>query len=127
MMESRVRMLLVFAGLPEPAVNHVIRRRDGEWLWRFDMCYPRPKIAVEYDGQQHLDTPRRRQDLLRREQLERDGWLFIVFVSDDVYVDPGRPSNGFRQPCLNVALTARNGNCRRSGYACFPVRAAAAA
>ena len=30
-MESRVRMLIVLAGLPEPDVNHVLRGGTGEW------------------------------------------------------------------------------------------------
>ena len=43
---------------------------------------------IEYDGLHHLETRQRRLDLRRREELERDGWLFVVLISDDVYTDP---------------------------------------
>lgn len=39
-METRLRMLLVLAGIPEPLVNHEIRNVDGELLRRFDLCWP---------------------------------------------------------------------------------------
>lgn len=87
-MESRVRMLLTLAGLADLTVNHIIRWPDGAWRHRIDMCFLALKVAVEYDGMQHLDTPRRRQDLRRRDELEREGWVFIVLVSDDVFVEP---------------------------------------
>ena len=49
--ESRLRMLVVLAGLPEPAVNHVVRDPDtGEWLRRFELAYRDLRIAIEYEG-----------------------------------------------------------------------------
>ena len=38
-MESRVRMLIVLAGLPEPTTNHVIRYPNGDWRRRLDLSY----------------------------------------------------------------------------------------
>lgn len=87
-MESRVRMLIVLAGLPEPTTNHILRHADGEWRRRLDLSYVADRIVIEYDGRHHLNTGQRRSDLLRREELEREGWLFIVLVSEDVYDDP---------------------------------------
>jgi hypothetical protein len=48
--ETRLRMLLVLAGLPEPTVNHIIRNPDGSWRMRFDLSYPSFKLIIEYDG-----------------------------------------------------------------------------
>lgn len=48
--ESRLRLLLVLAGLPEPEINRIIRTADGEWLHRFDLCYPALRLIIEYDG-----------------------------------------------------------------------------
>ncbi len=56
-METRLRLLLVLAGLPEPTVNVIVRGPDGEWLRRFDLCYPIFRLVVEYDGP---NTPRTR-------------------------------------------------------------------
>lgn len=52
-METRLRMLIVLAGFPEPVVNVIIRHDDGEWKIRLDLCYPHLKLIIEYDGWQH--------------------------------------------------------------------------
>jgi hypothetical protein len=87
--ESRLRLLLVLAGLPEPEVNHIIRHSDGEWSMRFDLCYPAYKLIIEYDGRQHADSAVQwRRDLQRREALDRDGWRIIVVTAADLYGEP---------------------------------------
>ena len=57
-MESRLRMLLVLAGLPEPVVNHTEHDDRGWWVRRFDLSYPAARVAVEYDGRQHAESDR---------------------------------------------------------------------
>jgi hypothetical protein len=100
--ESRLRMLLVLAGLPEPEVNHIIRHADGAWRQRFDLCYPALKLIIEYDGVQHLRNKRQwSHDLLRREQLEREGWRIIVINSDALYGDPRGTLSRVRQAMIN--------------------------
>jgi hypothetical protein len=49
-METRIRLLIVLAGLPEPQVNFILRIAGGKWRWRFDLCYPEFKLIIEYDG-----------------------------------------------------------------------------
>lgn len=88
-METRLRLLIVLAGLPEPTVNYIVRHADGEWAQRFDLAYPRLKLIVEYDGRHHLrDTAQWRRDLKRREQLEAEGRRFIVVTAEDIYQTP---------------------------------------
>ena len=90
-MESRLRMLIVLAGLPEPKVNIIIRNRRGEWLVRFDLCYPDFKVVVEYDGRQHAeDDEQWDHDIDRRERLDQRGYRLVVVRSKGIYVDPGR-------------------------------------
>lgn len=86
--ETRLRMLLVLAGLPEPTVNAITRFDNGDWKWRFDLSYPELKILIEYDGKHHEESPQRRLDRLRREALEREGWLVVVVTRDDMYTEP---------------------------------------
>lgn len=74
--ETRLRMLVVLAGLPEPEVCHVIRREDGSWLYRLDLCYRGLLIGIEYDGRQHAENSAQwKRDIRRREELENLGWL----------------------------------------------------
>jgi very-short-patch-repair endonuclease len=83
--ETRLRMLLVLAGLPEPTVNVIIRNPDGSWRMRFDLSYPGMKLIIEYDGRQHAENSGQwRRDLIRREELDRLGWRLIVVTSDDL-------------------------------------------
>jgi very-short-patch-repair endonuclease len=88
-MESRVRMLLVLAGLPEPQVNFIVRHPDGSWRMRFDLCYPALKLIIEYDGRQHaMNSAQWQRDLKRREELDALGWRLIVVTAADLYDAP---------------------------------------
>jgi hypothetical protein len=89
-MESRLRLLLVLAGLPEPEVNVILRDSDGEWSMRFDLCYRELKLIIEYDGRQHAESIKQwKRDSRRREALDHMGWRVIVVDRDDLYVNPG--------------------------------------
>ncbi|WP_022924246.1 endonuclease domain-containing protein [Serinicoccus marinus] len=86
-METRTRLVLVLAGLPEPELQHEVG--DETRRFRLDLAYPELKIAVEYDGRQHADDPRQWQhDLARREWLDAHGWRVIVVTTTDVYATP---------------------------------------
>jgi hypothetical protein len=88
-METRLRLLIVLAGLPEPAIGHVVTDSDGGWLARPDLSYPELKIAIEYDGLHHLKDARQWQrDIRRRENLERAGWLVRVITAADLLTAP---------------------------------------
>ena len=90
-MESRLRMLLVLAGLPEPVVNHTEHDDHGRWVRRFDLSYPTVRVAVEYDGRQHAESDRQWQrDVDRREELDNDGWRIVVVLAKGIYREPDR-------------------------------------
>ncbi|MEO5982631.1 MAG: DUF559 domain-containing protein [Pedococcus sp.] len=88
-MESRLRLLLVLAGLPEPVVNHIEYTEDGRWRRRFDLSFPEHRLAIEYDGRQHAESPKQwERDVERREELDRDGWRLVVVLAKGIH---GRP------------------------------------
>lgn len=103
-MESRLRMLIVLAGLPEPVVNLTLRRTDGSVLMRLDLSYPDLRIVIEYDGQQHvLDPDQVDTDLGRDDWFGDERWRVVKVVARGI----------FRRPDLTVArvqkaLAARN-------------------
>lgn len=89
-METRLRLLIVQAGLPEPTIGHVVVDSDGGWLATPDLSYPQLRIAIEYDGVHHLKDARQWQrDIRRRENLERAGWLVRVITAADLLNAPG--------------------------------------
>lgn len=84
-METLVRLMLVMAGLPHPAVNQVVLDDDGRKVATVDLLYARFMVAVEYDGQWHeLSADERRWQRDRRERLERLGWTVIVIHDTDL-------------------------------------------
>lgn len=48
-METRLRLLMVLAGLPEPEVNIVLRNEYGDVVRRSDMGFRSSRLALEYD------------------------------------------------------------------------------
>jgi very-short-patch-repair endonuclease len=87
--ETRLRLLIMTAGLPEPVVNFELVERDGQTRRRLDLAYPSLRLAVEFDGRHHIERRGQwQQDLHRREELESAGWRLIVVTSSDLYADP---------------------------------------
>lgn len=78
--ESRLRVELVDAGLPEPHLNHRIVERDV-LLAMVDLAYPDRRVAIEYLGDHHrTDDGVYQADIYRRERLMAAGWN-VVFVT----------------------------------------------
>jgi hypothetical protein len=90
-METRLRMLIVLAGLPEPDVNITVRTADGEPLRRYDLSYPSARVIVEYDGRQHIEREENwESDLDRREAIDDEGWRILVVTSRGIFKQPER-------------------------------------
>lgn len=89
-METRVRMLFVLAGFPEPEVNVEVFDVGGRLRYRIDLAWPGAKVAVEYDGRHHITREEQwTYDIRRREDLEADGWRLLVLTAADVFRTPG--------------------------------------
>ena len=88
-METRLRMLIVLAGLPEPTVNFKLRRADGSVRRRFDLSYPSVRLVIEYDGRQHAEDPEQWQmDIERREELDDEQWRLLIVTRKGIYDNP---------------------------------------
>ncbi len=88
-METRVRLLIVRAGLPEPVIGNTIYDSVGGFIGTPDLSYPAPRIAIEYEGSQHRDNPRVfAEDIERRELMQEAGWYVIRVIADHVFRSP---------------------------------------
>lgn len=85
--ESRLRLLLVDAGLPAPATQ--IPVVDGyRVVALLDMGWEEVKVAVEYDGDQHRsDRQQYVKDIRRLAALESRGWIVIRVIAEDHSAD----------------------------------------
>lgn len=82
--ESRLRLVLVRAGLPMPQTQIAF----PELRIRVDLGWPEWKVAVEYDGIQHWSNRRQRSwDIERIALLEAAGWT-VVRVSAEMLSHP---------------------------------------
>ena len=100
-MESRLRMLLVLAGLPEPVVNHALPRRDDRP--RALPARPAPTRSggspIEYDGRQHAENTRQwRWTSSAVRTWTRTAGGLVVVPSGDLYRSPARYPRADRGP-----------------------------
>lgn len=76
--ETRLRLLIVDSGLPEPLVNREIRDALGRFLALGDLVYPTWKVLVEYDGSYHFASEQQgHHDVDRLDLLMAEGWRVI--------------------------------------------------
>lgn len=86
-METRVRLLIVLAGLPRPEPQLIVCDRIGRFVARADLGYEDMRFLVEYDGAFHWEQ--RRADDRRRDAMRELGWDVLVVSSEDYYKTPG--------------------------------------
>lgn len=73
--ETRVRLLIVRAGLPEPEVNWTLRDANGHFVAELDLAYPAWRVAPEYDGRVHAEDARQfAKDADRWDRIRAAGW-----------------------------------------------------
>lgn len=89
-METRLRLLLLDAGLGPLVVQHDVLDARGRFVGRVDLAWPALRVAVEYDGDHHRERAHFRQDVARLNALRAAGWLVLRFTADDVLRHPAR-------------------------------------
>ena len=121
--ETRLRLLLVLAGLPEPRVNSIIRRRDGSWRRRYDLVYEHVRLIVEYDGRQHAeDTRQWFTDIFRREELDQMHWRLAIVTSEGIYREPLRTLERVRDALLECGAGGIRRSFKSDWRLHFPIR-----
>jgi len=76
--ETALRLALVDAGLPEPAVHQwIVDPLTGERVHRGDLTYEEYRLTLEYEGRHHSDPGQVARDIDRQERLEAAEWKEI--------------------------------------------------
>ncbi|TQS40596.1 endonuclease domain-containing protein [Cryptosporangium phraense] len=81
--ESRVRVRLILAGLPQPVPQYEV------WLGRtfagrVDLAWPAAKVALEYDGAHHAEYGQFTRDRARLNRLVEAGWTVLHMTARDL-------------------------------------------
>jgi very-short-patch-repair endonuclease len=100
-METRLRWLLIQAGLPRPEVQAKLRNGAAQPVARADLYYPAKRLVLEYDGGNHRE--RLVEDNRRQNLLINAGFQVLRFTAADIH---GRPEIVVAQ--VRAALSIRN-------------------
>lgn len=74
--ETRLRLALERAGLPEAQVNRPTELSPGV-VRQPDLSYPELRVGVEYEGEGHSDPAQVVRDIEREEDFSRAGWKLV--------------------------------------------------
>lgn len=87
-METRLRLLIVQAGLPSPIPQVELFDERRDFIARVDLYYPSHRLCIEFDGGQHREQLV--EDNRRQNRLVSAGYEVLRFTSADVLASPQR-------------------------------------
>ena len=99
-METRLRWLLIEAGLPQPEVQTNLHDLEQRFVGRADLYYPRARLVLEYDGGNHRE--RLVEDNRRQNMLINAGFKVLRFTAGDIH---GRPDVVVAQVAIALGTT----------------------
>ncbi|MCD2189018.1 type IV toxin-antitoxin system AbiEi family antitoxin [Actinomycetospora soli] len=89
--ESRTRTQLLRRGVPRPEVQWRVLKGTPRGSYvvvaRPDLSWPEYKVALQYDGPDHLERARRMKDIDQDDTLRALGWVVIRVMSSQL-ADP---------------------------------------
>lgn len=87
--ETKLRLLLTRAGLPEPELNWSLATPGGRFVARLDIAYPAYRVAVEHDGRIHaFDERQFARDADRWDDIRGQSWTHVRILSHHMRPDP---------------------------------------
>ncbi len=104
-METRLRWLLMEAGLPRPDVQTNLHDAEARFIGRADLYYHSAKLVLEYDGGNHRD--RLVEDDRRQNLLINAGFRLLRFTAADIHNRPDVVEAQVRGALSIVAPSAR--------------------
>jgi len=82
--ETRLRLLMLFNGLPEPVTGHEVRAAGRKRC--LDTAFPEWRVAVEYDGRHHVERDEQwSDDIERHEELGDESWRVVTVTGRQVW------------------------------------------
>lgn len=87
-METRLRLLLLRARLPEPLLNAEVHfAHGGGRIMTGDLVWPEQRVIGEFHGLHHAALKTRAADSTKRGLAEADGWRVIEVFKHQVFED----------------------------------------
>lgn len=90
-METRLRLILLRAGLPEPLLNAEVHfAHGGGRIMTGDLVWREQRVIGEYHGLDHRSLKSRAADSSKRGLAEADGWRVVEVFKHQVFEDRHR-------------------------------------
>lgn len=86
--ETRIRLLIREAGLPEPALDYDVYDEHGRFLGCSELAYPELKVAIEYESDGHLVRRQLERDIDKYQSYTEAGWATVRLTSEHVFKSP---------------------------------------
>ncbi|MCP1415289.1 DUF559 domain-containing protein [Paenarthrobacter sp. A20] len=99
--ESMLRLAMLDAGLAEPELQ-IRLRADDPYSPSADLGFRVRRLAIQYDGEHHLEEEQFFSDRRRDKAFAAAGWTVLVFGKDDL-------ADGFAKAILHIKRALPNG------------------
>ena len=100
--ETKLRLALTAAGLPEPELNVMLRGEFGQPVLWPDGAYRNHRISLQYDGEPHATARQHRRDIDRAAVTEALGWTEVRLGAADLHGNPPRAVLRVRQALVRA-------------------------
>lgn len=88
-METKGRLLIVRAGLPEPELNATLHDAAGGWIAECDYLWRAKRVVGEFDGDHHrVDRRQWQKDVSRRQVIQSERYHYVQFTERSVTTPP---------------------------------------
>jgi hypothetical protein len=106
-METRLRLLIAAAGLPEPVIGAEIRTSTGRFLGYADLSYPELRLIIEYDGDHHRsDLAQYEKDQVRIQAFFREGFDVVRVRRRGLLSEPSLTAGTLRSAYLRARASS---------------------
>lgn len=95
--ETRIRLLIRDAGLPEPVLDFDVYDEFGTFLGCSELAYPDLKIAIEYESDGHLVRKQLQRDIDKYQSYAEAGWTVVRLTLVHVFRVPSEAVRRIRQ------------------------------
>lgn len=82
--ETRLRLMLVRAGLPEPELNVLVLVGGRRQFVPPDLAYREQRLSIQYDGGHHADPRQHALDIERADLTLSAGWTEVRIAAADL-------------------------------------------
>ncbi|KAB7745472.1 hypothetical protein GA707_05980 [Nostocoides sp. F2B08] len=103
-METRSRLLVTRAGLPEPLLNAWVRGPDGEEILKGDLTWRRQRTVGEFQGAPHAGLDARGKDSAKRGLAEAAGWRVVEIFKADIF-ESWRRTELIRRLAIHIGVS----------------------